>query len=205
MATPTLDSYQSQLQMASGQALGGPAAVEVGDEEVFIDTNTESNSPLVAIAVLAGALDAVNGSTTPGSPLATIYADPYGNSQIPQSALSLTGQCTTVAGSPNVAYSSGTALSQYLVGQTITINGVQYTVESWSSANGVTSIVLEQDAQSSGTFTWTATIPAIPLTPDGQGNFQFWALRGYYTLQVYGSQIPTPYFQCVTLGAAALQ
>src|SRR5580698_10103723 len=105
MASPTLSSYQGQLFNTSGGALAG-----------------------VIVAVLSGQTDTVDVATQPGSPLASIFADPYGYSEIPQIPLNLSGVVVTVAGSPNVVFVSGSALSQFLVNLTITINGVQYTV-----------------------------------------------------------------------------
>lgn len=182
MPTPQYVSFQSQLANTAGQAIPGGI-----------------------VAVLIGVADAVNLTDQPGSPLATIWADPYGNSQIPQTALSLSGDVTTVAGSPNVAYASGQALSQFLPGLNITINGVQYTVASWDSVDGVTSIVLETNALSSGTFAWSATIPAAGgVVPDGEGNYQFWTLPGFYTLQIYGGPISEPYIQGISLEAPVI-
>lgn len=174
MPNPTLSSYASVVQSTQGQAIPG-----------------------ATVTVLSGQVDTVTSNTQPGSPLATIYADPYGYSQVPQTALNLSGN-VVINGTPNVSYSSGNQLSAYLAGNTITINGVQYTVASVNPTAGT--LVLTTNAASSGTFAWSATIPITPLVSDGQGNFEFWAAPGYYVLQIYGIQITTQILQGIGVG-----
>jgi hypothetical protein len=174
MPTPILSSYQSQLFNTAGSAVPG-----------------------ATISVLLGQTDTVNISTQPGSPLGSIYADPYGNSQIPQTPITLAGTVSTIAGSPNVALAAGSQLSQFLVGNIIVINGVQYTVAAWISA---IAIVLATNAQSTGTFTYSAAIPVAALQTDGFGNFQFWTEPGYYVLQIYDPQMPNQFIQGITVG-----
>jgi hypothetical protein len=182
MPSPTLSSFQGQLFNTAGGAVAG-----------------------ATITVLSGQVDTVNVTNQPGSPLATIYADPYGYSEIPQVQLALAGNVATVAGSPNVIYSSGSQLSAFLIGLIITINGVQYTVLSVDPTAGT--LVLATNAQSSGTFAWSATIPVSSLdsvpgfgVTDGFGNFQFWAAAGYYVLQIYSEVMPEQYIQGISLG-----
>ena len=164
MSIPTLSAYSDTVRDTVGNALAG-----------------------ATIAVLSGQLDTVNTTDQPGTPLAIIWADAYGNSQIPQQAVSLAGTVATVAGSPNVTWVSGNLLSQFLPTNIIVINGVQYTVASWTSP---TACVLATNALSTGTFAYTATIPATPLESDGLGNFEFWAAAGWYVLQIYDNQMP---------------
>lgn len=145
--------------------------------------------PGVIITILDGTLtggDAVDVSVIPGTPLATIYADPYGQSQIPQQAVSLSGTASTVEGSPDVTWESGSLLSIFLVGQQITIDGTPYTVGQVTSA---LTLVLTSNAGVTGTNSFSATIPASPLVSDDNGNFQFWAANGYYVIQMYGNGI----------------
>src|SRR5580698_6971197 len=177
MSSPTLGTFIGKAQNTQGQAVPG-----------------------ISIAVLAGQVDTVDVATQPGSPLATIYADPYGNSQIPQQAVNLAGTCATAAGSPNVAWASGNPFSIFLEGQTITINGAQYTVEEVVSP---TALVLATNAMGTGAFAYSATIPAEPLTTDGYGNFQFWAAAGYYVLQVYGGTVTAQFVQGLNIAIGA--
>jgi len=174
MLTPTLSSFQGVVQDSQGNAIPGATVI-----------------------VLAGQIDTVTTTTQPGSPLATIYADPYGYSEVPQVALNLSGDVTTAAGSPNVSYSSGNRLSSYLAGQTITINGVQYTVSSVNPSAGT--LVLATNALSTGTFSWSATIPVTPLETDGGGNYQFWCAAGYYVLQIYGAAITVQFLLGISI------
>lgn len=173
MASPTLSAYVDKVSDTVGNALPG-----------------------ATITVLSGQIDTVDTSTQPGSPLADIWADPYGNSQIPQTPIALAGTVTTVAGSPNVVWASGNLLSQFLPWNLIVINGVQYTVASWTDAEHIT---LKTNALSSGTFAYTATIPVTPLESDGFGNFEFWAAGGWYVLQIYDNQMPAQFVQGIAL------
>jgi hypothetical protein len=164
LSSPTLTGYNSTIRDTVGNALPGATVV-----------------------VLQGQTDTVDVATQPGTPLAAIFADPYQNSQIPQSEVILAGEVSTVSGSPTVNWVTGNLLSEFLVGQTIVINGVQYTVGAWVSA---TQITLNQNALSSGDFTYSATIPADPLVSDDLGNVEFWASGGWYVLQIYDTQMP---------------
>jgi hypothetical protein len=184
MPSPTLSSFQGELFNTAGGAIAG-----------------------ATVTVLSGQVDTVNVTNQPGSPLATIYADPYGYSEIPQVQLSLSGTASTVAGSPNVSYASGSQLSAFLIGLTITINGVQYTVLSVDPTAGT--LVLATNAQSTGTFAWSATVPVSQLdavpgfgVTDGFGNFQFWAAAGYYVLQIYSEVMPEQYVQGISVGGS---
>jgi PPE-repeat protein len=167
MPSPSLSSYQDKVTDTVGNALPG-----------------------ATIAVLTGQLDTVNATPQPGTPLAHIFADPYGNSEIPQAPIALSGTVSTVAGSPIVTWVSGSLLSQFLPGHIITINGVQYTVGQWINANTVV-LITPQNALSTGTFAYSATIPVTPLESDSLGNVEFWAAGGWYVLQIYDSQMPT--------------
>jgi hypothetical protein len=176
MSSPTLESFTGTITATSGQVIPGQT-----------------------ITVLSGQTDTVDDAIQPGTPLATIYADPYGNSQIPQAPVSLSGTVATVAGSPNVTWESGNPLSEFLEENVIVINGVQYTVAQWNSA---TSIVLATNALSTGTFAYSATIPVDPLVSDGNGNYQFWAAAGYYVLQIYGPQLPAQFILGISIGGS---
>lgn len=185
MPSPTLCSFQGQLFNTAGGAVAG-----------------------ANITVLTGQVDTVNVTNQPGSPLAHVYADPYGYSEIPQAPVNLSGNVSTTAGSPNVSYSSGSQLSAFLVGLIIVINGVQYTVQSVNPTAGT--LVLATNAQSTGTFAWSVTIPVTQISAvpgfgvtDGEGNFQFWAAAGYYVLQIYDQVMPQQFIQGITIGSVS--
>src|ERR1700761_3344405 len=173
MTAPTLSAYSDSVRDTVGNALPG-----------------------ATIIVLAGQLDTGDTDTQPGTPLAVIFADPYQNSQIPQQAVSLAGTLSTTSGSNIANWVPGSLLSEFLVNATIVINGVQYTVEEWVSS---TQILLATNGLSTGTFNFTATIAASPLTSDGLGNFEFWASGGWYVLQIYDSQMPEQFLKGISI------